>query len=69
MTIDDGVNASPPILVRVISLSYDGSPRDRLPDPWQATYAVTGAANDSDGAHSAFSRTEERMATGEPVHP
>lgn len=32
-------------------------------------YFVTGAANDSDGAHSAFSRTEEAMATGSAPSP
>lgn len=48
VVIDDGVNASPPVLLRVISLTYDISPRDKLSDPWQTTYGVGGATNDPD---------------------
>jgi hypothetical protein len=48
VTVEDGTNASPPVLLRVIEITYDGAPRDRLPDPWQSTYGVNGADNDPD---------------------
>ncbi|VGO21826.1 matrixin family metalloprotease [Pontiella sulfatireligans] len=46
--MDDGVNMSSPVEVRVVSFNKDSN-GDLLPDSWASTYSVSGAAYDSDG--------------------
>ena len=46
--ISDGTNLSPPLLIKVISLNGDFSPRDALPDAWASTYGVSNGSDDQD---------------------
>ena len=65
--MDDGVNLSPPITVRVIQYLSDQN-RDQLPNSWVSAHSITGGPSgddDSDG----FTNLEEWFLDSDPQDP
>ncbi len=65
--MSDGVNLSPPILVRVIQFLSDGN-RDQLPNSWATTHGVSGGASD-DSDNDGCTNLEEWLLNSDPNDP